>query len=155
MWPGESSWEAFCSLSFLSGYISATSAAVAGQSMRLPQIVKRSISSRSLFGILCFISEASCASPSSSVESEGAGGSGSNGGVGGRLAGVAGEASLSTGGNKSVLGVGWVVTEEEEDGGSGLQGWISSTFESPVKDSEQSFELFLWSLETRQSHSST
>ncbi len=95
-------------------WLIATTAAAAAQSMRLPQIVKRSISSRSLLGVLCFSSEAPCASCCSSLDSDGMGCSGSGGGVGGRLAGAS---SVGGGGNKSVLGVGWVVTEEEDDGG--------------------------------------
>lgn len=111
--------------------------AAAGQSMRLPQIVKRSISSRSFLGVLCFSSGAPCASPSSSLESGGVGCSGSGGGVGGRPAGAAGEALVGGVGNKSVLGVGWVVTEEEDDGGlQGVTG-ICSTLDSPVKNSKQ------------------
>ncbi len=92
-------------------------------------------------GVLCFSSVAPCASPSSSLESEGAGCSGSGGGVGGRLAGAAGEASVGGGGNKSVLGVGWVVTEEED--GGGLQGvaGICSTLDSPVKNSGRKLNL--------------
>ncbi|KAA8588620.1 hypothetical protein FQN60_009965 [Etheostoma spectabile] len=107
-------------LSVFPEWLIATSAAAAGQSMRLPQIVKRSISSRSFLGVLCCSSEASCASHSSSLESEGAGCLGSGGGVGERLASAAGDGSVGRGGNKSLLGVGWVVTEEEEHGG-GLQ----------------------------------
>lgn len=101
--------------------------------MRLPQIVKRSISSRSFLGVLCFSSEAPCASPSSSLGIEGAGCSASGSGVGGWLAGAAGGASVGGGGNKSVLGVGWVVTEEEEEEDGVLQGGtgICSTFDSP------------------------
>lgn len=84
-------------------------AAAAAQSILLPQIVKRSISSRSFLGVLCFISEASWASSSSSsFETDGAGGSSSalGDGVGGWLSGVAGEASVSGRGKKLVLGVG-------------------------------------------------
>lgn len=92
-------------------------------------------------GVLCFSSEAPCSSPSSSLESEGAGCSGSGGGVGGWLAGAAGEASVGGGGNKSVLGVGWVVTEEEEEADGGLPGvaGICSTLDSPVKNCGQNF----------------
>lgn len=87
-------------------------------------------------GVLCFSSEAPCASPSSSLESAGAACSGSGGGVGGRLAGAAGDGSVGGGGNKSVLGVGWVVTDEEKDGG-GLQAvtGFCSIFDSPVRNS--------------------
>lgn len=92
-------------------------------------------------GVLCFSSEAPCASSSSSLESEGAGCSASGGGVAGRLAGAAGEASVGGGGNKSVLGVGWVVTEEEEEEDAAPQGvtGIRSAFDSPVKNSEPQF----------------
>lgn len=91
-------------------------------------------------GVLCFISEAPCRSPSSSFDSEGVGCSGSGGGVGGRLACEVGEDSVSGGRNKSVLGVGWVVTEEEE-GEDRLQGvaGISSTVDSAVNNSRKHF----------------
>lgn len=93
-------------------------------------------------GVLCFSSEAPCASSSSSLENEGVICSGSGGGVGGRLDGAAGEASVGSGGNKSVLGVGWVVTEEEE-GDGGLHGvvGICSTLVSPVKNNGQKSNL--------------
>lgn len=44
-------------------------------------------------------------------------------------------------GNKSVLGVGWLVTEEEEENSGGLQGVavICSTFDSPVKKSGRNY----------------
>lgn len=120
-------------------WLIAALATAAAQSMRLPQIVKRSISSRSSLGVLCLSSEAACASPSSSLESDGKGCSGSGGGVGGRLAGAAGEAAVGGGGNKSVLGIGWVVTdeEEEEEDDGGLQGLadVLSTLDSPGKKS--------------------
>lgn len=89
-------------------------------------------------GVLCFRSEAPCTSHSSSLESEGAGCSGSGGGVEGRLARAAGDGSVGRGGNKSLLGVGWVVTEEEEHSG-GLQGvtGFCSILDSPVKKSGQ------------------
>lgn len=105
---------------YLSGLL-ATSAAAAGQSIRLPQIVKRSISSRSLLGALWFISEASSAS--SSCKGEAVGGSASDWGseVEGQLSAVAGEASVGGGRNKSGRGAGWVVTEDEEEVG-GLHG---------------------------------
>lgn len=82
-------------------------------------------------------SDAPCASPSSSLESDGKGCSGSGGGVGGRLAGAAGEAAVGGGGNKSVLGIGWVVTDEEEEDDGGLQGLadVLSTLDSPGKKS--------------------
>lgn len=127
-------------------WLIATSAAATGQSMRLPQIVKRSISSRSFLGVLCFSSEAPCASSSSSLESEGVICSGSGGGVGGRLDGAAGEASVGSGGNKSVLGVGWVVTEEEDVGLHGVVG-ICSTLVSPVKNSDQTYNLMTKEIE--------
>lgn len=97
----------------------ATLAAAAAQSMRFPQIVKRSISSRSFLGVLCFSSEFSSVSPSSSLESETTFCSCSGGGVGGRQAGAGGEESVGGGGNRSVLGVGCVVTE---GGNGGLEG---------------------------------
>lgn len=86
--------------------------------MRLPQIVKRSISNRSFLGVLCFSSESPLilSSPSSSLEGDAAVCSGSGGGVGGRQAAVAEEESEGGGGNRSDLGVGWVVTEEEKGG---------------------------------------
>ena len=66
--------------------------------MRFPQIVKRSISSRSFLGVLCFSSEPAepCPAPPSSLSSfsevEVAGGSGSGSGCGleGRLVGGVG-----------------------------------------------------------------
>lgn len=122
-------------LSAFPEWLFATSALAAAQSMRLPQIVKRSISSRSLLVVLCFGSEASCvassSSSSSSLESEDGVCSGSGGGVGGRLVGTAGDVSVGGGGNRSVLEVGWVVTEEDGD----LQGVAGtcSTLDSPVK----------------------
>lgn len=112
-------WESRAEVLFalhLPEWLIATSAAAAAQSMRLPQIVNRSISSRSLLGVLCFSSEASFASSCSSLVRAGAGCSVSGSGVGGRLGGAA---SAGGGGNKSVLGVGWVVTEEGEDNDDG------------------------------------
>lgn len=106
--------------------------------MRLPQSVKRSMSSR----VLCCGPAAPCASSSSSVESEGLGCSGSGGGVGGRPAGASGEAGLGGKGNMSVLGVGWLVTKEEDEGdGGGLRGvaLICSTWDSPVKNSKTNY----------------
>lgn len=123
-------------LSIFPEWLFATSAVAAGQSMRLPQIVNRSISSRSLLLVLCFGSEAPCASSSSSPrESEEDGSSGSGVGVGGRLVGTAGDVSADGGGSRSVLGVGWVVTEEDGD----LQGvaGMCSTLDSPERNSEQ------------------
>lgn len=68
---------------------------VADQSMRFPQIVNRSISRRSFLEVLCFVSEGSCASSSSSSSFKSMDGScsasASGGGLGGRLAGLAGE----------------------------------------------------------------
>lgn len=123
--------ESLCSPLYLSGLL-ATSAAAAGQSIRLPQIVKRSISSRSLLGALWFISEASSAS--SSCKGEAVGGSVSDWGseVEGQLSAAAGEASVGGGRNKSGRRAGWVVTTDEEKVG-GLQGVTGtwSTLDSP------------------------
>lgn len=100
--------------------------------MRLPQSVKRSISSR----VLCLGSVAPRGSSSSSLASEGSACSHSDGGVGGRPAGAAGEAGSDGRESKSVLGVGWLVTEEEGDNSGGLQvlAVICFALESPVKN---------------------
>lgn len=107
----------------------ATFVASAAQSIRLPQIVKRSISRRSFLGVLCFDSGSSFSSPSS-VDRGGAGCSGSGGG--GWPAAAVVEGSVSGKGNRSALGAGWVVMKEAEEGGW-LQGagTTFSTLDSP------------------------
>lgn len=120
-------------LSIFPELLIATSAAATGQSIRLPQSVKRSISSR----VLCFGSVDPRASSSSSVERIGLGCSGSGAGALGRFAGAARDALSEGEGKKSVLGVGWLVTDEEVNNGV-WQGVavISSTRDSAVKNSD-------------------